>query len=393
LPEPEYISTLALENNDKVINDGINDFSIKYFASVSKNADVVFDKKVADTGNISTSPLGVALCLALQANATDDDSTQKILKLFGASSLDEYNSFCQRLMRFLPFRYEFDGEFDLFFANSAWLSNEFSFADTFKSQLNNYFNAELYSVDFNDKNLQNVMNLWCAAKTKYKITESPITITGQEVIVFLNSIYFNSNWAEPFAASNTAQKTFYGTNGDETADMMHKNDVNFFYSTDTYSAVRLQYDASSYEMVVVMPNEGIDVIDFTNNFDIASLNDITSKSYYAKVSLYLPKFGVEQDLDIKSVLEKMGYPAFQALTKAGIRATASTKVRQKTYVDVQEKGTIAAAVTGIGTITSTGSEVDPEYEQVTMNVNRPFIYFVRNTYTGSILMAGRICNL
>lgn len=393
LPEPEYISSLALVNNDKVINEGINDFSVNYFVSMSKKASTVFSSDDLATGNISTSPLGVALCMALQANAVDDDSTQKILDLFGAKSLEEYNSFCQRLTRFLPYRSEYDqSNFELTIANSAWFAKDFSFADSFKAVLNNNFNAEVYNVDFLDRNLQSVMDKWCAVKTNDKITQSPVQITGAEVLVVLNSIYFNSNWAYPFTESNTSQQTFYGTNGEEKVDIMRKQDANDFYSTDTYSAVRLPYSAPDYEMVVVMPNEGVDIVDFTNTFDVATLNDIISNSYEAKVDLSLPKFKVEQKLDITKLLEDMGYPVSQFLTKAGINSKLDAKVKQNTFVDVQEKGTIAAAVTGIGNIMANDGYTGPD-KQETMNVNRPFIYFVRNTYTGSILMAGRICNI
>lgn len=384
LAEPEYISTMSLVGNDAAINNGINKFSFEFFNKVAQGS----ANEQIDGENITVSPLGAALCLGLQANALDDSGTAQLVEMFGAKSLEEYNTYCQKLMRFLP--YDRWKSSELILANSAWLSNKYTFNQTFENDLNNYFNAEVYNVDFSSSASQANMDLWCSMKTKGTINESPIKIDSSNYYVLLNAMYFNANWDEPFAAKNTKNADFYGTKGTQTVSMMHNTFNAQYASTDTYQAVQVPYQNTNYDMVIVLPGEGVDVVDLSKSFNEKDLNEALDASTY-EVSLSLPKFAIEQSRDLTSTLYKLGYPTNATLKKAGIVGLSNPTIRQNTFTTVNEEGTIVAAITGIGEMTmGLSGESLPKVE---VNVNRPFLFFVRNNVTGTILMAGRVCNI
>jgi serpin B len=384
LAEPEYISTMSLVGNDAAINNGINKFSFEFFNKVAQGS----ANEQIDGENITVSPLGAALCLGLQANALDDSGTAQLVEMFGAKSLEEYNTYCQKLMRFLP--YDRWKSSELILANSAWLSNKYTFNQTFENDLNNYFNAEVYNVDFSSSASQTNMDLWCSKKTKGTINESPIKIDSSNYYVLLNAMYFNANWDEPFAAKNTKNADFYGTKGTQTVSMMHNTFNAQYASTDTYQAVQVPYQNTNYDMVIVLPGEGVDVVDLSKSFNEKDLNEALDASTY-EVSLSLPKFAIEQSRDLTSTLYKLGYPTNATLKKAGIVGLSNPTIRQNTFTTVNEEGTIVAAITGIGEMTmGLSGESLPKVE---VNVNRPFLFFVRNNVTGTILMAGRVCNI
>jgi serpin B len=384
LAEPEYISTMSLVGNDAAINNGINKFSFEFFNKVAQGS----ANEQIDGENITVSPLGAALCLGLQANALDDSGTAQLVEMFGAKSLEEYNTYCQKLMRFLP--YDRWKSSELILANSAWLSNKYTFNQTFENDLNNYFNAEVYNVDFSSSASQANMDLWCSKKTKGTINESPIKIDSSNYYVLLNAMYFNANWDEPFAAKNTKNADFYGTKGTQTVSMMHNTFNAQYASTDTYQAVQVPYQNTNYDMVIVLPGEGVDVVDLSKSFNEKDLNEALDASTY-EVSLSLPKFAIEQSRDLTSTLYKLGYPTNATLKKAGIVGLSNPTIRQNTFTTVNEEGTIVAAITGIGEMTmGLSGESLPKVE---VNVNRPFLFFVRNNVTGTILMAGRVCNI
>lgn len=389
LSEPEYISTMSFEGNDNAINEGINKFSFDFFNKVAQNPQETIDgEDQLESENITLSPLGAAICLGLQANALDDSGTAQLVKMFGASSLNEYNTYCQKLMRFLP--YSGNNSSELILANSAWLSNKYLFNETFSTSLKNYFNAEVYNVDFSNSEIQGIMDLWCSKKTKGTINKSPINVSDSLIYTLMNAMYFNANWHNKFSADDTSDEDFYGTSGTKSISMMHNKIYAKYSATDDFKAIEIPYQNTNYDMVVVLPNDGVDIVELSKSFNVEDLEKALDGSTY-EVNLSLPKFKIEQNLSLLSVLYKLGYPSSAMMTKAGIDRSVTTQVKQNTFTTVNEDGTIVAAITALVAITLNGST--PNYPTVNVNVNHPFLFFVRNNVTGSILMAGRVCNI
>jgi serpin B len=393
LSKPEYTSSIKLDDNELSLNESVNKFSINLFNKASENEDLVLKFQNNKTGNLTISPLGVVYCLGMEANAVNDEASEKIAQLYGASSLDEFNNYNRKIMQYLPYT---DSDcYELTFANSAWLSSEYKFRTSFVYDLNNYYNSDVYNADFSDPYTKVLIDSWCYKKTNGTIEKFPFEVPSYTKCLLLNALYFHSSWAAKFNEDNTTNAWFYGTNGRKEVPMMHQTSIVGKYThNEKFDAIRLPYSFNNYEMVVVLPCKGTDIKEFSNNFsyeDWVNASSANDKSY--DVDFYLPKFKFDQSLMLSDILKILGVP-FEEVTmeKAGINEPFISIIGQKAYTEVTEDGTTVAAITGNLMVGSAGGST-PKYENVTMNVNRPFLYFVYNKVTGTILMAGRISNI
>jgi serpin B len=233
------------------------------------------------------------------------------------------------------------------------------------------------------------MNSWCAQKTNNKIKEVVDNISGR--IILLNALYFQGEWSSKFDKGSTTKDVFHGSEGDQTSDMMHHNYIitSFFYTDDCYG-VALPFKNDKVEMIFIMPNnDEEDIFTFSKRFDDTIWSDLLASRTRKELNISLPKFKVEQRGNMTNVLNNMGLPGTMTFSKAGIYTSSPIKVQQNTYTYVDEGGAVAAAVTKVeGDTANFGS---PDMSKIVFD--RPFLYFIRSTETGSIIMAGRVCNL
>jgi serpin B len=301
LAQTEYTENLDLTEAEENVNNSVNKFSFDLFNEIAEDPEIVLGTEKND--NISVSPLGVALCLGLEANGVDDASSLKIAKLFGANSISDYNTYCKKLMQYLPFKYAWSSN-ELQLANSAWLSNKYAFNKHFLSSLNDNFFAEAYNVDFTNSDLQRVIDKWCSLKTNGVIDSLPFNINGTEVCLLLNAMYFKSSWASAFEKQLTTKADFAGTKGTESVDMMRQV-VYFSLSKDNdVTAITLPYSFSNYEMVIVMPNESTDINAFSKSFNYDAWTSLLDTFNPAYVDISMPKFIIEHTLSLQPVLNK-----------------------------------------------------------------------------------------
>jgi serpin B len=384
---PAYTNSISLTSNEKVVNEGINEFSFKLFDAVVSNKEKsAFD----NSGNVSISPIGLALCTGLFANAVDDETANKIVNIFSKSDLDSYNNACKKLLEYLP--NEINGA-EMVLANSAWLSNQYKFTDSYKKELNSVYYSEVYDVDFNDSSVQSVIDKWCSTKTKGTINNLPVPTNSETQYVLLNAMYFKGDWQSKFDKANTTEKVFYGSSAKSKINMMQQELNAVYFESNNFAAVKLPYNGGGTEMVIVLPAEGADANEFARTFDYASWQEIGKNASIAKVDLSLPKFNIAQTTNLTTALGVLGIPMSDInLAKACNSISGAPTFAQNTYSNIDEEGTTIAAITE-NMMASTPGTSATEYKKVTMNVNRPFLYFVYNTTTGSILMAGSISNL
>jgi serine protease inhibitor len=380
LGQPKQVSSIVMSDAETRANDGINEFSINLFNGVLQDANA--------GDNVTVSPLSAILSVGMQANAVDDEGAAKIMKMFGVDNLDSFNSLCRKLMGYIP--YNTSGDYKVMFANSAWLSTSKTFSSSYVSTVNDVFNAEVYNVDFTDSNLQGVIDEWCSKKTNETIKQLPFNITGAERYVLLNALYFNAAWSNEFNKDLTTNDEFNGSNGSSVVPMMHKKIIVKCEDNSDYTSICLGYSQLNADMVLILPKGGIS--DFLKKFDSEVWSKASSPADYAEVSLSLPKFKIEQNRDLTSVLGNMGFPTSGVkLTNAGLDEATAAHVVQESYTDVNEQGTTVSSVTAVYEV---GSSLDEtKYKSVEMNINKPFLFFVRHTGTGSILMAGRVSKI
>ena len=173
---------------------------------------------------------------------------------------------------------------------------------------------------------------------------------------------------------------------------MHKNECNTRYAlTEKYEAATIPFADNRVRMTIVLPTDGVSVVDASQTFSRDDFEELTQSMTLARLTLDFPKFKVESEIVLNRALAASGIDLSKIkLDKLGIDHFTEMFVLHKTAGSFEEEGAVVAAATGnIGL----GTNFSHDGDKVSLTVDRPFMYFITNTTTGSVLMAGRICDL
>ena len=285
-------------------------------------------------------------------------------------------------------------------ANSLWVDDEINLLPEFKALTKKFYNTSENKVDFikADKAAE-VINKWVADNTSQMIKKlvSPIDFNEYTRLVLTNAIYFKSVWEKEFDANktNNSDFTLLGGKVQNVSTMYDKFHLKFA-DEKTYKVAEFPYKNSRLSMVVLLPNEAkseaIDnlVSNLTKNVEQFDKNGVVQATYVS-----LPKFKFESAvLDFADILKKHGLAVtfsddakFENITHD--KPLKISKVLHKAAIEVNEKGTEAAAATAVLMMDASGMPVDKPAE---FYVNKPFIFVIRDSKTGLILFAGKITN-
>lgn len=297
---------------------------------------------------------------------------------------------------------------ELNIANAFWGKEGYQFHAEFQNTLAANYGAKLRQLKFvaYPRKAAAIINNWVKRRTKGKI---PQIIPAdyflllpdlEEVqLILANAIYFKGQWQEGFDENETEEADFHLQDGGRTPVplMYQRNKFRYAISAD-YQAVELPYKGGNGDlaMVIVLPAAGR-FADFEAALDSAMLQSLLDPRYTEEVILKMPRFRLVSDYDLRYILSGMGMP--NAFTPgvadfSGIADSAQegegddgifiSGVKHKAFIEVDEKGTAAAAVTALVKVTGVSP---PPME---MTVDRPFIFFLRDKGTGTILFIGRV---
>ena len=276
-------------------------------------------------------------------------------------------------------------------ANSVWITDDFSVRNRYVSILENDFDAEVVNLDFADPATVRAINNWCSENTEGKINEIVDRLNPGMVMMLINALYFNAPWADAFLEKNTREGVFHAFNGDVQIPMMAKTDRMNYAEYQGAQMVELPYEGGRYAMYIVLPPKGLSIDKMISYVNEDLYDQAMSMMTAEKVRLTLPKLKLETEMILNKTLQNMGIrTAFSSAADfKGISETGPLvldQVKQKCYIDVSEKGTEAAAVTSIG-VRMTSARPETVY---TMNVDRPYVFFIADRSNGNILFAGRV---
>ena len=276
-------------------------------------------------------------------------------------------------------------------ANSVWITDNFSVRNRFVGLLEKDFGAEVVNLNFADPATVKAINNWCSENTEGKITEIVDRLSPSMVMMLINALYFNAPWADAFLESNTRDGVFHTASGDIQVPMMAKTDRMNYAEYQGAQMVELPYEGERYAMYVVLPPRGLSLDKMISYVNENLYEQAMSMMTAQKVRLTLPKLKLETEMVLNKTLQHMGVKTaftsaanFKGIAEMG--PLVLDQVKQKCYIDVSEKGTEAAAVTSVGVrLTSARPET-----LVTMNVDRPYVFFIADRTNGNILFAGRV---
>jgi serpin B len=273
-------------------------------------------------------------------------------------------------------------------ANSIWYREGFSVKQPFIDVNQNYFDAMVKSLDFSKPNAADIINNWCAEKTKDRIKEivdNPIP--GNVVMYLINALYFKSNWQYQFDKTKTQQVAFTKTdNQQKMVNMMMQQSVTLpFYADQYLTCVEMPYGNQAFSMVAILPAYNTNIEQLINHLDYNTWKNIVANLHERDIMLGLPRFKVECEMTLNDPLKNVGMNRIfmGGLANIADGPLAVSNVKQKTFVEVNEEGTEAAAVTSIE-INFTSSM------SLSFYANRPFLYLIKEKSTGAILFIGRM---
>jgi serpin B len=270
------------------------------------------------------------------------------------------------------------------------------FREEFIAGLQEYYDASANERDFENPAVLKEINSWVSEKTNGKIDRILDQLDPMAILVLINAVYFKGAWFDQFNANITKEDDFnLHSGGTQKVQMMFKRDDYSYLEADDFQAVRLPYKDRNYEMVIILPSEGEDLSEFMMNKSASWWGETMVNFAKREGNLYLPRFKVEYDLELNDALIGMGMSDAFTAAKADFSGMTPFKpawisrVIHKTFIEVDEEGTEAAAVTAIEMVGSMAPEMDPP-EPFTMIVNRPFFCGIIERNSGAMLFMGTI---
>jgi serpin B len=346
--------------------------------------------QVGSGSNVTVSPASLYLALGMLQNGARGATADEISKALQASgiSTDDQNAGLAALTNSLAAAAAKDGiEFDS--ANSLWQQKGFPVKQQFLDALAAYYKSGMYQVDYAGHNADalNAINAWTSDKTHGKITKLFDQLDPSTVLVLANAIYFHASWQTPFDKNLTKPGEFTTSNGSQVSVKFMSGEPGLrAAATGDYQAVALPYRGGRFEALAVMPTSG-SLTDFVQSLTPNRVDAIAT-GLQPGLSVAMPRFTTTSTLDLVPTLKALGmHLAFGGGDLSGLSnsdTTAVDQVIQRDYLQVGEKGTTAAAVTGIaivGSATRGGPDV---------RIDHPFLFLVRDTQTGAILFASEI---
>jgi serpin B len=348
--------------------------------------------------NIFISPASIMVCLAMTYNGADGKTREAMaeaLELQGMSVEDVNRAFAD-LKSALN---STDPKIKLNIANSLWARNGFTFKPAFIQRSKDYFEAELTSLNFADPAAAETINLWVSKNTEGKIEKIIDQISGDKVLYLINAIYFKGQWQVEFKKEKTQPDVFKLSGGEQKKlPMMSQSGNYLYYKGKDFQSVALPYGKGGVSMYVFLPDENSGLDQFEQNLTSENWDSWMQSFSMTPGHVMLPRFKVEWESDLNETLKALGMAEAFDSNRADFSQMADLKsgnrlyiseVKHKTWGEVNEEGTEAAAATSVG-VSLTSVSVPPK--PFSMKVDRPFFFAIRDNRTGVLLFMGSISN-
>lgn len=382
------------KNNEALPAEPVNiDLTADQITLVKSGNDFAFDifRKVSESAesNVIISPLSISVALSMAVNGANSETRSAMLNALrtGSETPESINKAYQELTKALL---NVDKRVLISLANSIWIEDDFPVKKNFKDILTEYYSAEGRSFDINDSRVPGEVNNWIEDKTNGLIKNMLESLDPQTVMLLVNAIYFKGQWSSQFDKSLTAPADFHKTPGEviSVPMMNQENNYKIFRGSD-FTLAELPYGQGNYVMDVILPDENKNLNEVIANISSESFDDYISNLHEEKVQLSFPKFKYGYKRELKNILSDMGMGiAFSEradFSNISDMAILMSFVLHQAFIETNEEGSEAAAATIIG-FTDTSMPTDP----MVLNLDRPFIYVIRETSTNSVLFMGRL---
>jgi serine protease inhibitor len=350
-------------------------------------------------GNLFLSPYSISTALGMTyAGARGDTAEQMARTLHFPFGQDRLHPAYHGLIR------EVNGagrprKYQLQTANRLWGQKGYGFLPDFLKVVEANYGAGLKEVDFAGATEQarKAINAWVEGQTRDKIKDllKPGILDADTRLVLTNAIYFKSAWNFPFRERATVKGDFHVTPEKKvTVPLMRGGYRTTYAKGKGFEVLQLPYENGDLSMVIFLPSKAGGLSAFEKRLTAENLETWTGEMSVHQVDVTLPRFKITAEFQLNDVLARLGMPDAFDPKKADFSGMTTrdklflSHVVHKAFVDVNEKGTEAAAATAVVAKGGGGRG----FPRATFRADRPFVFLIREHRTGSILFLGRVVN-
>ncbi len=356
----------------------------------------LYQKLINENENMMISPVGVTLAMDMAYNGAEGETKAAMAKALNIQGMDteRLNKNNRALLYLLT---SAEPKVILNIADSLWLDQSFEISEPFRQTVKANYQAQTEELDFSDPKSADTINKWVKDKTAGVIDQIVDAPIDSETMMFLiNAVYFKGAWTSPFDQEQTSEQNFKTGNGQTVATpMMFQSGAFDYLKTVDFQAVRLPYgDEQKMAMILFLPNEESSLAEFQGQLNQENWSNWMNLLAQKEGTIMLPRFTLTTEESLKQALTDLGMGVafeagkadFSGMTTAGSGGDIKiSDVKHKTYLQVDERGTEAAAATSV----EIGLTSIPTYD-FELRFERPFFYAIQDRETGAIIFLGSV---
>ncbi len=354
----------------------------------------MFSHTTAMDGNTIVSPLSATYAMCMTANGANGATRDEIYKALGFDDFsdEDVNNYLHKLTTQLS---SLDSKTTLYIANSLWHNSSYQIHNEYITSTKTYYDADVMPLDIYNAATQ--VNDWCSTKTNGLINDllKSNQVDKFTASILVNAMYFDGQWKNRFNKKDTYKSKFYcADNSTPTVEYMSGKQNFKYFNTLTFSMASLDFGNGAFAIRFILPNKNYTSNgnyytfgDCINEIKTIGWNEIIKNGCIEDVTINIPKFSLENHLDMKPIYQEMGIiSAFNSSADFSNMSTSAplfiTSASQSNYFEIDEDGATAA---------SASSHVTGEYYATgPFTLNRPFIFALTERSTGAILFIGKI---
>ena len=376
--DPPTQANFTIPHNIATAN---NDFAVNFYRQISDNDE-----------NLFFSPSSMYVVFSVLYEGAREDTARQIQDVFGFESVaDTRHNHTARTMESLN---QDDPYATLTMANALWLADWFSPYESYLDLARGTYLADIVPVDFTGDGVEKI-NMWASDNTNQKIKRviGSGDVDRLTAMVITNAIYFKGTWVTQFPTEATQESDFW-TNSTENvdADFMHVTGVFNYTKHDDVQVIKLPYKGDRLSMLVALPKDLDGIAALEESISPGMISQWKQNMYDAEIVVSMPKFTMMTKYPLNEPLKNLGMIDVFHESHANLLSIADTsdignlyvgKATQDAFIDVNEEGTEAAAVSTLSTVTS----LPPDF-----TANHPFLFIIQDDQSGTILFMGRLSN-
>ena len=343
--------------------------------------------------SVMISPLSVMAALAMTANGARGETLEDMETVLGGLDITELNAALSNYIDSLPST----DRSKLNIANSIWMrdSESLQVKETFLEKMLEYYSAQLNREAFDYSTVSRI-NKWVRENTDGMIDKIVERISPLAMMYLINAVCFDAKWAEQYQDHQVSDGEFTNVNGDvKKVKMLNSDEYRYIEYGDGAGFVKSYEDG--YSFVALLPSEGTSIYDYINSMESEGLKHALDNPSYETVITAMPEFSFEYEVDMKDILISLGMDSafegqgadFTDMATCSDGDLAIGSVLHKTYIEVTQSGTRAAAVTSVE-MNCESAPMPPEKEVI---LDRPFVYMIVDNGTNLPIFIGAVTEI